>query len=503
MMPTEILYSEIDANTLDKIKGNLNLSNVVFIEVTDTDYYNLFSEDSDTQGVFLIGEHVHNPFQLAQKVHNLDKNVSILIVSSPGNFERLKQGLKFTPFIGNTVQCIAHESESNLAATIEDLITRTQQRRNYVRLKASAKTFLQSKQDIEQIRTDFLDKYLEYAPIGALLLKDGKIRAVNEYATHIFNKVETALLDKDFFRLFPDNIRTALQSFINEELAIQVFARQDGADQQYLEIRVAEIPSEFKLLILSDITEKVNANKKIEDQLFELKKINFDLDNFIYTASHDLKAPILNVEGLMNALTKLFCKETSEKKQVRKIVEMIFTSIDKFKTTIGDLSEISKVDKTFQEDQQDLVIAEIVDDIKVSISEYIKDNKATISTNCLSPRTVYFSKKNLNSIIYNLISNAIKYQSPERAPEINIHCEEDEDYLILIIKDNGLGIPKHKKELIFDMFKRLHDHVEGSGIGLFIVKRIIENAEGKVEVVSELGKGSEFRVFFKKVKSLG
>ncbi len=500
-MPTEILYSEIDATILDRIKENLNLSNIVFIEVTDTDYYNLFSEDSDTQGVFLIGEHVNNPFLLAQKVHNLDKNVSILIVSSPGNFERLKHGLKFTPFIGNTVQCIADKSESNIASTIEDLIIRTQQRRNYVRLKASAKTFLQNKPDIEQIRTEFLDKYLEYAPIGALLLKVGKIRAVNEYATHIFSEDETALLDKDFISMFPDSIRPALQTFINEALAIQVFARKDGFDQQYLEIRVAEIPSEYKLLILSDITEKVNANKKIEDQLFELKKINFDLDNFIYTASHDLKAPILNVEGLMNALTKSFCKETSEKKQVKKIVEMIFTSIDRFKTTIGDLSDISKVDKIFQEDQQDLVIAEIVEDVKISISEIIKDNKATILTNCLS-RKVYFSKKNFRSIVYNLISNGIKYQSQDRAPEISIDCEEENDYQILIVRDNGLGIPSHKKEVIFDMFKRLHDHVEGSGIGLFIVKRIIENAEGKIEVESELGKGSEFRIFFKKVKTL-
>lgn len=502
MMPTEILYSEIDAATLDKIKGNLNLSNIVFIEVTDTDYYNLFSEDSDTQGVFLIGEHVHNPFQLAQKVHNLDKNVSILIVSSPGNFERLKKGLKFTPFIGNTVQCIADEAESNLASTIEDLIIKTQQRRSYVRLKASAKTFLQNKPDIEQIRTEFLDKYLDYAPIGALLLKEGKIKAVNDYGTHIFKKDETALLEKGLIFFFPESVRADLQKFINEALAIQVFTRKDGIDLQYLEIRVAEIPTEYKLLILSDITEKVNANKKIEDQLFELKKINFDLDNFIYTASHDLKAPILNVEGLMHALTKTLSKETSEKKQVKKIVEMIFSSIDRFKTTIGDLSDISKVDKTFHEDQQDLVIAEIVDDVKISISEYIKDNNASISTNCLS-RTVYFSKKNLNSIIYNLIYNAIKYRSPKRAPEINIYCEEDENYVILIVEDNGLGIPSHKKEVIFDMFKRLHDHVEGSGIGLFIVKRIIENADGKVEVESELGKGSEFRVFFKKVKSLG
>src|SRR5690606_171237 len=109
-------------------------------------------------------------------------------------------------------------------------------------------------------------------------------------------------------------------------------------------------------------SEKVNANKKIEDQLAELKKVNNDLDNFVYTASHDLKAPISNIEGLMNALTKSFSEETRSKAQVKKIVDMIFLSIGRFKTTIGDLSDITKIEKTFQEDQQLLDLDDILTD---------------------------------------------------------------------------------------------------------------------------------------------
>ena len=496
-MLTEILYSEIDTKTLGIIKENLSLSNIVFIEVPDADYYNLFSDRSNTQGIVLIGEHVDNPFQLAQKVHTIDKNVSILIVSSQNNFEKFKQGLKFTPFIGNTVKCIAHESETNLVSTIEELIIKTKQRRNYVKLKASARTFLQNKPDFELIKTEFLNKYLEYAPIGTILLNNKRIIAINEYATHIFNEEESALVDKDFTSFFPLDCHDQLLSFIEEELAIQVFERQNGQDIQYLEIRVAKIPEKFKLLILSDITDKINANKKIEDQLIELKKINHDLDNFIYTASHDLKAPITNVEGLMNALTKSFSEETSGKAQVKNIVKMIFQSIERFKATIGDLSDIAKIERTFQEDQQELDISEIIEDVKISISEYIKDNKAHIYTNCISEK-IFFSKKNFKSIIYNLISNAIKYSNPDRPPEINISCTKTDNYLIVIVRDNGLGIPANKIHTIFEMFKRLHSHVEGSGLGLFIVKRMIENANGKIEVESEAGKGSAFSIYFKK-----
>src|SRR5690606_26629256 len=101
------------------------------------------------------------------------------------------------------------------------------------------------------------------------------------------------------------------------------------------------------------------------------------------------------------------------------------------------------------------------------------------------------------SIIYNLLSNAIKYQAPERPPVIQIHCNQTEQYTIVSIQDNGMGMKLPDTSKIFTMFKRLHTHVEGTGIGLFMVKRIIENAGGKIAVESELGKGSRFSIYVK------
>jgi len=284
---------------------------------------------------------------------------------------------------------------------------------------------------------------------------------------------------------------------IDKDLAVENIQRQNWQETQFIEIRVARNPENYKLIILSEISEKVNANKKIEDQLAELKKVNNDLDNFVYTASHDLKAPISNIEGLMNALTKSFSEETRSKAQVKKIVDMIFLSIGRFKTTIGDLSDITKIEKTFQEDQQLLDLDDILTDVKVSIGKYIDEHKAKIISDCNQTK-IFFSKKNLKSILYNLISNAIKYKDLKRTPVIHIYCREEEEYLVLIVEDNGLGIPADRIPLIFEMFKRLHSHVDGSGIGLFIVKRIVENAQGKIEVESELGKGSAFKIYFKK-----
>jgi signal transduction histidine kinase len=108
--------------------------------------------------------------------------------------------------------------------------------------------------------------------------------------------------------------------------------------------------------------------------------------------------------------------------------------------------------------------------------EVISNTEAVIDTDFKVSR-VKFSKKNLRSIIYNLLSNAIKYRLPGTVPKIRISSEDAGEFILLKISDNGLGISEENKGKVFGMFKRFHDHVEGTGIGLYIVKRIIDNAE--------------------------
>jgi len=227
-------------------------------------------------------------------------------------------------------------------------------------------------------------------------------------------------------------------------------------------------------------------------QTEELDKIKADLDNFIYTASHDLKAPIANIEGLINTL---FSEIEISTNQLH-LRDMINASIDKFRNTIKYLAEISKVQK---EDDQDITLINLTSlfsEITEEVKDLIEGTNATITTN-FEVQELYFSYKNLYSILYNLVSNAIKYSSPVRIPLITITTKSKEDFLLLIVADNGLGIKASQKDKIFTMFKRLHDHVEGSGIGLYIVKRIVENSGGWLEVESEEGKGSEFHLWLK------
>lgn len=264
-----------------------------------------------------------------------------------------------------------------------------------------------------------------------------------------------------------------------------------------LEQRVSERTRQLSE-INNDLENEIGERKKIEEALKqrnqELIKINGDLDNFVYTASHDLKAPISNIEGLIMSLNHELLDANGETKI---IIDLINQSILKFKDTLNDLTEITKAQRNLEEDIALIDLYKLLDEIKFSIKDIIISSKADIFYDGCEFPHVRFSKANLKSIVYNLLSNAIKYKHPERDPEIHIGCNREGEYLMLFVKDNGLGIRESHKDKVFTMFKRLHDHVEGSGIGLYLVKRIVDNCGGKIELESTEGEGSIFKVYLK------
>ncbi len=120
---------------------------------------------------------------------------------------------------------------------------------------------------------------------------------------------------------------------------------------------------------------------------------------------------------------------------------------------------------------------------------------ARLSVDVSALPLLQFSEKNLRSIVYNLLSNALKYRHPDRTPYIDVHAHVRTGHLVLEVHDNGLGIAPAHLPRLFTMFQRFHDHVEGTGIGLYMVKRIVENAGGRMEVYNQLGAGTTFFVF--------
>lgn len=233
----------------------------------------------------------------------------------------------------------------------------------------------------------------------------------------------------------------------------------------------------------------------------ELQTINIDLDNFIYTASHDLKSPVSNIEGLIHTLSAVLEDGNPSREEVKSILDMMNHSVGRFSKTIKDLTTITKIQKDDEQELHEKVnLMELIEDIKLTNNNLIEGSGARITIECENCGEITFSRKNLKSILYNLISNAIKYRSPQRIPEVFISSERHDGFIVLKVKDNGLGLDENKQKKLFSMFKRFHDHVEGTGIGLYLVKRIITNAGGKVEVESVPEVGSTFKVYFKEEK---
>jgi signal transduction histidine kinase len=260
-----------------------------------------------------------------------------------------------------------------------------------------------------------------------------------------------------------------------------------------LPVRTAALPGLW-VCTLTDIHDQKLQHTVLEQKNRELVRINTDLDNFIYTASHDLKGPVANIEGLAGQLHKRLGKRVGETEEM--LLSLLDQSALKLKHTIDDLTEIAKVQKNMEEEAGVQVFETVLAEVQQDLTPAIVHSGAVITTDFTVPE-IQFQKKNLRSIFYNLLTNAIKYQRPGVPPVVEVRTRPEGEYILLTVRDNGLGIREAHKEKLFRMFRRFHTHVEGTGIGLYIVKRIVENNGGYIEVESEEGKGSTFSVYFK------
>lgn len=508
-MTCTIVYIGLHQTTLELLQNSEQFKAVQFHECFSENFKEVCKNLQGYQAI-VIGEEVANPIRYAQDIFSCDRNISILLINDSSNHLKIKQALQFSPFIGPTVQCVSNEIAQRLAPIVEDAMQRTAQRRSFAKVKSLTVSEQQfSPNALDKVRSDFTTKVLQEAPIGAILVSGtGIVFSINNYALHIFNKSEKEVLGVALASMFPEQVKFEVLNFLHDGHISgekRVFEINGPENKQYLELSVAPIniesSSNFKLVLVDNITDSVVAQQRTQAHLEELEnlnanlsRVNADLDTFIYTASHDLKSPILNIEGLVDSLESELGPESA--KVEMELVHMK-RSIKRFKQTVEDLTEVSRIQRSFEQDADQVNFKAIVDDVTQLLEREIKTSGAVIKFNANEQHTLKFPKKNLTSVIYNLCSNAIKYRSPSREPLIQIDTWREADDFCFTLKDNGLGIPEAKRERVFQLFKRMHSHVEGSGVGLYIVKRIVENNGGSITVESEEGVGTLFKLRLK------
>lgn len=247
------------------------------------------------------------------------------------------------------------------------------------------------------------------------------------------------------------------------------------------------------IITFSDITLLKNIQFELDQKNQSLLRINADLDHFIHAASHDLLAPLGNIETSISIMNHIALSDS----KLIEVLELINRSIKTYRTLITDIGVIAKVENEMNI-QESVTIDEVLDNVEWSLSDRINHSDAKIIRQ-LNVKDVIFSKKNIRSIFFNLVSNAIKFKGID-APVITISSEIEGNYILLKITDNGKGMNADGLEKIFELYGRLHQDIEGSGIGLYLAKKIVNAAGGKIEVKSEIGIGSTFLIYLKALK---
>ncbi|UII28249.1 ATP-binding protein [Fulvivirga maritima] len=296
-------------------------------------------------------------------------------------------------------------------------------------------------------------------------------------------------LKKTWKKRFDDILsgqRAVYRDIVNEET--------DTENRNYFEIYAYPIEERGKItgasFFLKDISERVNAEEQLLAQNDMLKKVNKELDSFVYSASHDLKAPLASVMGLINLV-----KYETEVENRQAYYEMMSNSISRLNQSIKDIIDFSRnarLDIDYEVVDIKKMLSNIFDDL-----QYIEGADQIIRCEDIEHGLIIKTDPTrLRVILRNLVSNAIHYgcvESDDKRIEIKV-LKNKSDMVELSIRDFGPGIPESYHQRIFDMFYRANESSSGTGLGLYIVKETVDKLSGKIRMNSEEGKGSIFTV---------
>jgi signal transduction histidine kinase len=248
---------------------------------------------------------------------------------------------------------------------------------------------------------------------------------------------------------------------------------------------------------LSSAIQRRIAILKLEQKTHDLKLINSELEQFAYIASHDLQEPLRMVTGFLGLFEKKYKSLVDEKG--KEYINYAVDGTTRMKKIIQDLLDYSRVGKT-KDSIEIFELKELIDNISLLYSEKIKEKKAEIIL--ITPIKIQTWKSPLTQVLINLLDNSLKYSKNNIPVRIEIEPIDQTDNWYIKFTDNGIGIDERYFSKIFIIFQRLHNKEDysGTGIGLAITKKIIENLGGKIWVTSKKDEGSTFHLSIPKIK---
>lgn len=317
----------------------------------------------------------------------------------------------------------------------------------------------------------------------------------NKEAENLLARPKEQIIGKNLWESFPDAVDSDFYKNYHKAVSqneIIHFQEYYVGQKRWYEASAYPSPKGLSVYF-KDITARINAENERTKMLTDIMLRNKDLEQFSFIISHNLRAPVANIIGLVEELNQEI--HSLEVKNILK--RELSLSTKKLDDVILDLNSILRLKKEIVENKEIVNLDKIIENIKHSIQNIINDEKVHIETDFEAVSDIHTLKSYLHSIFYNLISNSIKYRRPDVEPRIEIKSSKTTDGILIEFMDNGIGMDVIKKKSeVFGLYKRFHQHVEGKGIGLFMVKTQVEILGGTINVKSAVNKGTYFKIEF-------
>ena len=294
-----------------------------------------------------------------------------------------------------------------------------------------------------------------------------------------------------------DKLRTAVQEY--KECFVETISYKKSGEEFWINfsmIPVTDKEGEHShwISIQRDVTVEKEREKEREQLIRELTQNNKDLKQFSYITSHNLRAPLSNLTGLLNLIEEIPIEDS----ELKEIINGFSKSTHLLNETINDLVKVIIIKDNPSIQKEKLLIKDVFENVFNQLSFLISSNKPILKID-LEVETIFdINKSYLESIFLNLLTNAINYREPSRQLRITIATKVEENNLFMTFKDNGIGIDLEKNnDKIFGLYQRFHNYPESKGLGLYLVKSQVESMGGTISVDSIVGKGTTFTIVFK------
>ncbi|UJP65924.1 PAS domain S-box protein [Mongoliitalea daihaiensis] len=252
------------------------------------------------------------------------------------------------------------------------------------------------------------------------------------------------------------------------------------------------------LLVTQNITETKIAEEEREQLIRDLKSQNEELQRFAYIISHNLRAPIVNISSLL----ELYNTKNPSDVENEEVIHNLKISTDILNDTLKDLIEVVSIKKNKVPKIENIQFKDLTTRVLTSLANQIKESGAIITKDFSECSNISYIFAHLENFLMNLTTNSLKYKHPDRKPEIFIRTFKDsEGFVVLEFKDNGIGIDLERYgDRLFGLYQRFHSHVEGKGLGLYLVREQIRAHDGNLKIKSKVGEGTVFHIFLRNLK---